>query len=291
MGGTLGILDRLFGKSRSAGASRQEDKGPLSLQLLFPGRLWLNSHRLAETLRGFHAELADAKAEVDPRASEGMGATVGLLKWGHHQVRWVGLNAPMPPEVVEKCVAPAHYKAELKAQARAHASHALLYYAGQETDPLEQYVALALVACAMATQGALIILNESGHTSFPAEPLLPEPGDDVLELLRTLPLTALYVGFVKAVISGVPGVWMRTHGADRLGLPDLAWHAQSHDEATQTFQRFSGLLAYLRRSGARFGHGHTVEWNDELLRVREPRKEEAFLHGRGELFVVEKAAR
>ncbi|MBN1207668.1 MAG: DUF4261 domain-containing protein [Myxococcaceae bacterium] len=282
----MGILDHLFGK-RKAGATEQEQETPLSLQLLFPRQLRLDVNSLTRALRGFHPSLAEARFELDARASTTMGAEVGMARWGRHAVQVVAFGAPMPASVVEQCVAPAHYAAELKARARAHASHALLFYAGEEKDPLEQYVALALVAVALAIEGAVVVLNESAHTSFPAQPLVPEEGEDLLELLQTMPLTALYVGFVKLEVKGQEGVWMRTYGAPKLGLPELAWHARSDGEARDTFELFSGLLEYLRRSGARFQDGHTAEWESRQVRLRAPHKSEKFLESTGELFVLE----
>jgi Domain of unknown function (DUF4261) len=98
------------------------------------------------------------------------------------------------------------------------------------------------------------------------------------------------VGFVKLEVEGVEGVWMRTYGAPKLGLPDLAWHARGHDEGRATFELFAGLLAYLRASGARFGDGHTAEYESRQVRIRAPRRDESFLDSPGELFVVEDAA-
>jgi hypothetical protein len=288
----MGFLERLFGRRKADESSRRgvskELGTPLGLQLLFPGRLRVDVAVLTRTLRGLHASLAQAECEMNPQLSA-LGTPVGLIQWGTHGVQWVGFDAPMPRVAVERCVAPAHYGAELKARARAHGSHVLLFYAGQERDRLEQYVALGLVASALAAQGALVVLNESGHTSFPAAPLVLEPGEDALELWRTLPLTALYVGFVKQEVEGVPGVWMRTYGGHRMELPDLAWHAQGHDEGREIFERFARLLAHLRASPVRVNAGRTVELDREHLRLRLPRQEEAFLDSPGELLVVERS--
>jgi hypothetical protein len=283
----MGLLNRLLGRRSAEVAPTREPPSPLSLQLLFPGRLRLDINTLTRALQGLHPSLAGARFELDAHASGAMEAEVGTARWGRHAVQVVVFSGPMPAEAVERCVAPAHYGAELKAQARAHGSHALLFYRGEEQEPLEQYVALALVAVALAAEGALVVMNESAHTSFPAQPLVPEPGDDVLELLRTLPLTALYVGFVKQEVQGVKGVWMRTYGGPRMGLPDLAWHARGHEEGREAFNLFSGLLAYLRSSGARFKDGDTAELDARHVRLRRPRADEAFLDAQGELFVLE----
>jgi hypothetical protein len=282
----MGFMDRLLGRQKAPAA--QERETPLSLQLLFPGTLRLNVNTVEGALRGFDSSLAQARFELDPQASTVMGAEVGVARWGRHVVQAVVFSQQMPSAVVELCVTPAHYGAELKARARAHASHALLFYAGEEKDSLEQYVALALVAVALAKEGALVVMNESAHTSFPAQPLIPEEGEDLVDLLRTMPLTALYVGFAKLAVQGDEGVWMRTYGAPKMGLPDLAWHARSDAEAHQTFELFSGLLEYLRASGTRFGDGHTAEWQDRHVRLRVPsRSEQKFLDSPGQLFVLE----
>src|SRR5262249_12079766 len=186
--------------------------------------------RLTDALRSYHAGLAHAIFELDPGMKE-RGTLFGLAGWADHVVRVVGFDAPMPPETVERCVGPSHYEAELKDQARAHQGHALLYYVGYESDPLEQYIALAAVAGVLAAHGAIVVMNESGHTSFPAAALAGgDPDSDMLELLRTFPIPALYCGFVKYDVEGVEGVWMRTYGAGLLGLPDLALLARGHEE-------------------------------------------------------------
>jgi hypothetical protein len=280
----MSFLDRLFGRQK-AEASKEERTPPLSLQLLFPSRLRLDINSLTRSLRGFHPSLSEARFEPEA-PGHGLEAEIGTARWGRHAVQVVNFDMPMPAPVVEQCVAPAHYGAELKARAREHRSHALLFYAGEEEEPLEQYVALALVAVALAKEGALVVLNESAHTSFPAQALVPEE-EELLESLRTLPLPALYMGFVKHEVEGVEGVWMRTYGGPRMGLPDLAWHARSHGEGQETFSLFSGLLDYLRRSGARFGDGQTAELGERHIRIRAPRKQESFLGGPGELLVLE----
>jgi hypothetical protein len=281
----MGFFDRFIGKQRRA--ARREKRTPLSLQLLFPRALRLNINTLTRTLQGLAPPLAQARVELEAQAGEELGAEVGTVRWAQHAVQVVIFNRPMPAQVVERCVAPAHYGQELKAQARAHGAHALLYYQGAEKEPLEQYVALCLVAVALASEDGLVVLNESAYTSFPLQPLVPEPGEDVLELLRTMPLTALYVGFVKHEVAGVQGVWMRTYGAPRMGLPDLAWHARGHEEGREAFELFSGLLEYLRSNRATFSEGHTAEWEGRQVRLRKPRSGEEFLDSEGELFVLE----
>ena len=287
----MGLMERFFGKSDAAELGlpvvNTAIENPLGLQVLFAEPVRLDADRLMQTLRQYHPSLAQATYELDEELS-GKGTPFVLAGWDNHVIRIVGFDVPMPAEAIELCVGPAHYAQEIKEQARAHKEHLLLYYAGYADDPLEQYVALAVVAGVLASQGALVVMNESGHTSLPAEVFAGDKDSDMLELLRALPIPALYCGFVKYDVEGVKGVWMRTYGAPLLKLPDLAFLAAGHQEGQNTFDLFSTLYHYLRSSGARFAAGHTMEVGDNFLRLRAATPEEFFLDSDGELFVVEK---
>jgi hypothetical protein len=230
--------------------------------------------------------MAKVRCEIDPALARD-GNVFGMVGWGKHIVRCVGFDAPMPSQSVEACVAPSHYPQELKERARAHQAHILLYYAGYDESPLEQYVALAATAGVLGRLGAIMILNESGHTSFPAA-ALSDVDVDAMQLLRHLPPPILYCGFVKHEVQGIAGVWMRTYGAPRLGLPDMAAHAEGHHEGQRYFDTFNTVFVYLLKSRARLAPGHTMQvGDDEYLRVRAPHASEHFLQSDGEMLVAE----
>jgi uncharacterized protein DUF4261 len=293
----MGLFDRFFGRPKGIGGeapagekpvANEAITNPLSLQVLFPGQFSLDAGRLTSALRAYHPSMSGAAFEIDADTAQ-QGTPLGLAGWGKHVIQAVGFNVPMPSEVVEACVQPAHYGQDLKAQARAHGSHALLYYAGYEPSPREQYVALAAVAGALASQSAMVVLNESGRTSVPAQILAAgEVQGDSLENLRTLPLPFLFCGFVKYEVEGVQGVWMRTYGAYLLGIPELAALAEGHHQGTTYFEIFSNIMDYLLSSGASFEAGHTMQvGEDTFMKLRAATPEEYFLASEGELFVME----
>lgn len=211
----MSIFSRFFGQHGEEGGGTQlianpQIETPLSLQLLFDRRLRLQSSDVTASLQGFHGSMANARCEIDPTLGE-EGKIFGIAGWANHVVKLVGFDLPMPAEAVESCVAPSHYPQELKDRARSHSGHLLLFYAGYESSPHEQYVALASAAGALSQFGAIVILNEAARTSLPAAALLGSNVDgDIIELLRTLPLAIFYCGFVKCEVDGTPGVWMRT---------------------------------------------------------------------------------
>jgi hypothetical protein len=231
--------------------------------------------------------MAQGRCEIDHALSR-EGKLLGLAGWGKHVVRFVGVDAPLPADVVDTCIAPAHYAQELKQRARDHRAHALLYYAGYDRSPLEQYVALAAMATVLGRLRGLVVLNEAGHASLPMPMLMDiAAAERSVEMLRALPLPYLYCGFVKHHVEDVNGVWMRTYGAPRLGLPDLAAHAAGHHEAQRYFDVFENVFRYVLDSGARLGRAHTMEIGHEHMRLRAPKLDESYLVANGELFVVE----
>lgn len=288
------LPERFFGaraeEARQQGqpVSNPAVENPLSLQLLFGTPVKLESAPLTRTLRAYHPDLSRGTFEIEDEAAE-QGTPFGLAGWGKHAVRIIGFDLPMPSKVVEHCVQPAHYGQALKKQARDHKGHALLYYGGEEEDTLEQYVALAAVAGTLASHGALVVLNESARTSFPAAALAAGSVEgDMLAQLRSLPLLALYCGFVKYDVEGIDGVWMRSYGAHLFGLPDLAFLAEDHNQGQMVFDIMNNILNYLRDSGARFDEGHTMQVGpDVFMRLRVREEEEYFLDSEGELFVME----
>jgi hypothetical protein len=260
---------------------------PLSLQVLFSDPRWLDTDRLIGSLKSHHRSMSGAQCEVDQDLLR-EGKVLGMVGWEKHVIQMVGFDVPYPAAAFEACVAPAHYPQELKQHARLHKAHVILRYAGQESSPFEQFVALAATAGALAHLGAIVVLNESGHTSFPAAALsgLDSKGD-IMDLLRALPVPIFYCGFVKLEVEGIAGVWMRTYGAQLLGLPDLAAHATGHEEGQRYFDIFDSIFRYLRESSARLADGHTMQIDEEYLRFRAPNEEEEFLQSGAELLVVE----
>jgi len=272
-------------------APNPQIENPLSLQLLFRGPL-PTGDAITAAMRAYHSSMSQGRADVEVDAatdSNQPGGLTGLAGWGGHVIKLAGFDQPMPSEAVEACVAPSHYGEDLKHQARAHASHLLMYYAGKELDARKQYCALAAMTGVLSNAGAMLVMNEDARTSLPATIFNSNEGDDdILEIIASLPLIVLFCGFVKYEVEGVQGVWMRTFGAHHLGLPDLAVHAGGHYEGQRYADIFGNIFEYLLESGAVLAAGHTMQIGDDaFLRCREPVESEYFLESAGELLAVE----
>ncbi len=274
---------------------------PVSFQVLFRDLVDLSGAGLQAALRDYHADLATATLELGPCPPETAPdathsnlpapAIMGAARWAHHEVKLLGFDTPMPANAVEGCLQPALMPPELKDDARAHGAHIVLYYAGEEGNPIEQRVAVGAVAGALTHFGAIVTLNEEARSALPSFTLLPEePDEDMLNTLRTLPLPYFYGGFVKYEITDLPGVWMRTFACPRLGQPNLAFHAAAHTEGQHIFHLFTAVLGYLAESGFSFEPGETIRIDESnLMTVREATPTEWWLDSPdGPLWVLER---
>lgn len=284
---------------RFAGPTAPGQPPPLSLQLLFADPLDLTAGAVSASLRDYHPDLREAAVELVPVASNPLAARavsadgppaalLGLIEWGRHRVKLIGCDAPMPYGPVEACVGPAMIPPPMKVDAKQHRSHVLLYYAGTDPDPLEQYVSLAAVAGALGRFNGIVVMNEEARAAVPALDLIPEPGEEALRTLRSLPVPYLWGGFVKLDVGDPARPWVRTFACHRLGLPDLALHLTGHDRTSRAFQLFSGLLGYLTQTGEAFAAGDTIDLGEGTpLRLREPTDDEWYLESPGTMLVVE----
>jgi hypothetical protein len=289
----MSIFNRFFGKREADDAPSDLVAGPNTddspaLQVLFAHRLKLEPEAVTAAMRAYHPSMALARCEVAEELNQ-EGKVFGLAGWGEHVIKIVGFDLPMPKDPVELCVAPSHYPQPLKERARAHKSHALLWYGGSEGSVVEQFVALAAFAGVLERFGAIVVLNESGRTSFPAAALSGKDTEgDMMELLRTLPLPILYCGFVKYDVPKDRRVWMRTYGAHVLGLPDFAVYTGGHHEGQRYFSMIDSIMRYMLNTGKRLAAGHTMQLGaDDYLRCRAPMEDESWLESKGEVLVVE----
>jgi len=271
---------------------------PLSVQILFFDPPPLTVAELTDALA---PHLPDVTVELLavtglPEAAKVVSAdgppasVLGLISWPGHAVKLVSFDAPMPYGPVEACVGPALIPPPMKVDAARHRAHALLYFVGKPSDPLEGYVALCAVAGALARCGGIVVLNEEARTAVPALDLIPDDGEDARQTYRTLPIPYLFGGFVR-MDAGHAGNWVRTFACHRLGLPNLAMKMTDPDHGRMAFQTFAGILGYLRQVGEAFTAGDLLDLGDGTkFTLRVPAETEWFLDSPGPLFVLEPEA-
>lgn len=252
--------------------------------IVFAGPLRLEARALQQRLRDAHLSMAAAEVALEVLP----GSLHGEARWGEDRVRIVGFDAPLPKAVLDLCLPFAHLQREDKARIRAHRSHLLVLGDG-DGRAIERLLSVA-AACACIVQGdesALGIVHEAARTVVPPG-LLAAGGGDLLDDLASLPLPLLYTGFSKLDLRDLPGVWMRTHAAHVLGLPELARLAVGHAQAEETLIAFDQLLRYQLDAGEALTAGDELEVEDgSKWTLRERAADETWLDSEGPLLVVE----
>ncbi|MDJ0837854.1 MAG: hypothetical protein QNK37_15160 [Acidobacteriota bacterium] len=275
-----------FNSRKTVAANPGVDK-PLTLQVLFRGDRDLETKHLQKSLRTYHRATRSAVCKEHQVADPTVN-TDCLVGWQKHVIRLIGYNAPVPADAVRRCARPFFKSEEVKKTLTRHRRHLRLYYVGYDTNPFEQYVAMAVLGAVLADFGAEVIMNHSACTAFPVSYLTGnKTHTDKMTWLRSMPLPALYCGLVKYAGGHTPGIWMRTHGAYKLGLTDIAVVASRHQEKFH-FDLINSVLTHQLVTGRSLEPGITHRVGRYItLRLREPDRHEAFLRSKNQVYVAE----
>lgn len=215
-------------------------------------------------------------------------SNLGLVSWENHTILAAQFDAPMPYGPIESCVMPALIPPPMKVDAQQHTAHILLYYAGTHPDAMHRFVALCVVAGALAQFDAIVTINEEARTAIPAFDLIAEEGENAIETYLHLPIPYLLGGFCKMDVGNPDRPWVRSFANHRLGLPELARLLEGHEQTRETFQLFAGMTGYLRETGEKFAAGDAIDfgWGASKT-LRAPHEDEWFLETPGTMLVIE----
>ncbi|KPA73938.1 membrane protein [Leptomonas pyrrhocoris] len=171
-------------------------------------------------------------------------------------------------------------------------SAAYLSYHGTDAAlPLEKYVAVSAVAAALCEAGGGCgVLNVHACTAASASlfsrSFIEENCDCAgrpLDFFRALPVTTLYAGFQPYQTEGAKGelrYGFRTHGAELLGLPNLATFATDVASSEVVFYAFHAMWELMQRRGRPLVAGEPVQLTSDPstgVTVRDPLLTEAYL--------------
>ncbi|WP_157232232.1 hypothetical protein [Hyalangium minutum] len=254
----------------------------MNLQVLFPRAVWPFADTFTRMLQKVHPSLAHVRVEMRipiEGPSVGLMEQLALVQWAQHTVYVGFLSVPAPADLLEQTVNTALlYEDAWKEQAHAHTAHAILIYKGQERSPLEQYRALAKIAVGLLPLGASVVLNPNACTSCPVVRLAPQPGEELEQVLSTLPWMTLFIGFVTLQVEGHEGLWVRTCGAPRLNMPDLALHIDRDQDVRNIYRLFRSTFDTMHSTGVRFKAGDMLVDEELQWKFRQPRADEGFLY-------------
>ncbi len=284
--GAVGSGDR--SRSNGTRGTEGQETTPTSLQMLLTQPLPQDAEALTQAFRAFHPSMQQATCAIEIGDGDKFDWKASII-WGAHRIFCVGENAKLPPQLVEGTLQTLFLSEEQIAQVEAHESYILLFYGGDETRTLEQYVALAAASAIFSKFGAVATLNLTARSAFPSTILFGEGAEeDIIQLLRTLPLPALYCGFEVLRPEPDGQVWLRTHGAERFGCPNLAVLAGGLEEQEAYFDVFGGILEHCIQSRTELAPGDTLQLGgDVALSIRAPTEVEVERVGQGRVLICE----
>lgn len=237
---------------------------------------------IAEGIRACEPLKQDVTYQLDAESDAGFSAQV---MFDDHQVHLVGLNAPLPPGVIDQSVKCSKFHPKLTQEMLAPRAHIICYYTGGSADPVEQLMALEKVALAYLPMGVLGLLDSGAWNCRPR--VLMEKFDvkHLRACLQGEP-HMVSLGFVKFIKDD--GVWFCSKGQHRFGLPDFAWLA-TLNEAQAVYDAFGKLFLQLRADGGRPQPGDTAVIGGNIyVRFREVYEYGDWLNGPAGTLVIER---
>ncbi len=222
----------------------------------------LDGGQLAERLRQFDPAFREAVVVT----GTGRPTEPFVVQLGEHTVALTLFSMPHPDaKAVEAALQASHYDQSRKTAARNHRAYIRGELSTDKPVSLDGMVVLAGVMGALSSADALVVVHLAARASLPAQALMPEPVEgERLPTLRAFPLGLFYVGFVKYQIEGEEGVWMATHNAALVGLPEFTMHVPDHSWGQTVLDIFDRLHRYLLQSGACFSPGDTATLGPEF---------------------------
>ena len=130
---------------------------PLSFHVLFEGTVDVDQAKIQDAVRSAHALMGEAECGLSDADDSECDLCSLLIGWGEHIVRIDFNDESISPLELGRCINGGHFDDALKQRALSCKSTSTLTYAGHRIAPLEQYVALSLVAGALTSGGKLSV--------------------------------------------------------------------------------------------------------------------------------------
>jgi len=202
----------------------------------------------------------------------GGGTSVAITHAGQ-ALRAVAVDKPVAAAEMERCLAVAHLKPEMKAELAAHKAHVALVH---EQDFPGMAGVIALYQAAGALGGDVVgVINPISAMCLTAPILAQTLAPDFVAAARARPASTLglWLGFVK-LFKPDGSTWVVSTGAPLIHLPNIATLAATKQDVDGAYDLLVAILNYLAEG---FGNGKkmilpgdTIDFGDAPLVARAP---------------------
>ncbi|MCS7073961.1 MAG: hypothetical protein NZ108_05800 [Bacteroidia bacterium] len=266
----------LFEKFFLNKASFTESNLPV-ITLLYEKLPILNKDQLKTVLASIEpSQQTQPTVEIEKDFNDG-GVLLAEVSFGEHRIEVIGIQAPVPKDVVERCVLPSHWAADIKELIQSHRGNVVLCYAGSDLDPVEQYLALYKVAAGLYNDNLVGVLNEAAWSCHPA-PIIPKlVSDELIQVCRDSPPLIFWTGFF--ITETEEGFWFFTKGYHLFGLRELVFFSEQPEDVPSVMQLFNELFYYLFFEKASVQVGDILRLNEnDFFEFSEPSQENPLPH-------------
>lgn len=215
-------------------------KNNFALYCLFPEAIAFNHKEIKERIQG----ISQKEVEITPIV--GLDGQDKHL-YVHMQVEGevfdlVGIDAPLPENIMGYTVGCAYGKPEAIQKIKAHRFHIVVFYKGENKDQQAVFNAYKKLTYGFLTQGLLGIANPYSWNIIGPETLQSMIEDKEMSAFAETPAMMIWRNFIK--IPYDDGVWFITKGNNLFGIHEYAYYGQ-FEEAQDIYDIFETAFSYV----------------------------------------------
>lgn len=238
--------------------NNQEKKKNFALYLLFREAVAFDEEVIRERIKS----VASDKVEITPIV--GMDGTDKKLyvhiTIGGEIFDLIGIDAPLPENIVNYTVGCAYGSVEEIQAMRAHSFHILAFYKGENKDRQAILNAYKKLAYGFLSQGLLCLANPYSWNVIGANLLQGMVEDKNTREFAETPAMMIWRSFIKMPYED--GVWFVTKGNNLFGIHEYAYFG-SMEEAQDIYDIFETVFSYIYEGEGSIAAGDTMQTGEE----------------------------
>ena len=237
----------------------QENKGNFALYFLFPEAIAFDKEKLIKKIK----TVSDKEVEFNPILGfDGKQTkTFARLMVEGEAFEIVGLEAPLPKNIVDYTVGCAYGNPEEIEQMRNHQYHMLVFYRGASKDPMVIFNAYKKLAYGFVEQGLLCMANPYSWNVVGANLIKGMLEDKETKEFAETPAMMIWRSFIKMPHND--GVWFVTKGNNLFNVTEYAYFGQM-EEAQEVYDIFENIFSYVYENGVTISEGDTIQIEEEV---------------------------
>lgn len=242
----------------------QEKKNSFALYFLFPEAIAFDQNVIKERIKS----VTNDEVQIAPIVGlDGVEKKLYVhITISGEVFDLVGIDAPLPENIVNYTVGCAYGNPEEIQAMRAHSFHVLVFYKGTNKDRQAIFNAYKKLAYGFLSQGLLCLANPYSWNVIGADLICRMVEDDETRAFSETPAMMIWRSFIKMPYEN--GVWFVTKGNNLFGVPEYAYFG-SMEEAQDIYDIFETVFSYVYEGEGTIAAGDTMQTGeDEFIRFR-----------------------